>query len=308
MIKVFTAHNLSALPPNVQELIAERETARANHDFARSDALRNQIKALGFIINDNSTGYELLSVGDSSKSTANSYLVLFGSGEIAPSSVDIYRSLFLTLGKRDLNIALITTPAGFQPNVQHVYGEIKEFFLKTFPDFNIVVTTIYANQRSDADNQQLVDMLSPADVIFCGPGSPTYAVKNLQGTLLYKQIISKVGNGTTLILASAATLAFSRHCLPIYEIYKVGEDLHWINGLDFFDSPLTIIPHFNNREGGNDLDTTHCYIGKDRGEKLLKLLPPGEKVIGIDEHTAYIINQKTGQTEVKGKGRVTPLS
>jgi cysteinyl-tRNA synthetase len=43
-----------ALPPGAAELIAEREKARAAHDFTRSDQLREQLKALGVTVFDRS--------------------------------------------------------------------------------------------------------------------------------------------------------------------------------------------------------------------------------------------------------------
>ena len=308
MAKVFTSQNLTNLPAATQELITLREAARYARNFSKSDELRDQILATGYIINDKSTGYELLAVGDSSKKPLKNYLVLFGSGEVAPSSVDIYRSLFLTLGKRDLKISLISTPAGFQPNVELVYGEIKDFLLAVLPDFNLTIDIIYANTKDDCNNTELVGMLDNSDIIFAGPGSPTYAVKALNGSLLYQKVVDKVEAGATLILASAATLAFSKHCLPVYEIYKVGEDLHWVDGLNFYTPELTIIPHFNNREGGEGLDTTYCYIGKGRADKLLTQLEKTEKVIGVDEHTAYIIDLQSDTTEVKGKGNIHSIS
>jgi len=53
-----------------------------------------------------------------------------------------------------------------------------------------------------------------------------------------------------LIFASAAAIAVNRHALPVYEIFKVGEDLHWKLGLDLFGQyglDLTIVTQWNNR-------------------------------------------------------------
>lgn len=65
---------------------------------------------------------------------------------------------------------------------------------------------------------------------------------------------------------------------------------------------MTIIPHFNNTEGGADLDTSHCYIGKDRATKLLSILPKKTPIMGIDEHTAVIIDLSTREQSIRGKG------
>jgi len=44
------------IPKNIQELIAEREKARKNKDFKKSDELRERIKTLGYTIEDTSDG------------------------------------------------------------------------------------------------------------------------------------------------------------------------------------------------------------------------------------------------------------
>lgn len=310
MVKVTTPVKLSELPEEVRALVTEREEARKKKDYAQSDILRQRIASRGYLVNDLSQnavagGYDLMKIGDETKKASKSYLVLFGSGENAPSAVEIYRQLFLSLGKRDLRIALITTPAGFQPNVAHVYQEIKDYLISSLPDFNLTINIVFANTAADADNPAVVSQIDGADIIFTGPGSPTYAVKNLSGTKLCDAIVRKVKEGATLILASAATVAFSHFALPVYEIYKVGEDLHWIKGLDVFDAVWqrsTVIPHFNNREGGKDLDTSHCYIGENRFNKLRSQLPANEWVLGLDEHTAYIVDVNTQLVQIKGKG------
>lgn len=296
MVKVTTPVSHHEIPPAVQQLLTKREEARTNQDFTQSDRLRQEIQQLGYEVNDNPGGYQLSKSGDSDKKPAKHFLLLFGSGEIAPSSVDIYRQVFLQLGKRDLRIALVTTPALFQPNVELVYGEIKEFFLSSFPDFNLAINLVSSAKEFD-----------PADIIFMGPGSPTYAVRQLRNNPLLTKIIDQVKNGSTLILASAATLACSRHCLPVYEIYKVGEDLHWVDGLNLYREiwqEVSVIPHFNNREGGVGLDTTHCFIGQTRFDKLRSLLPRDTKFLGLDEHTALIIDLSDQTEQILGKGKV----
>lgn len=302
--------NINSLPSEVQDLLEQRELARNVKDFAGSDRLRDVIKSLGYLVNDKPSGTKVLKIGDEELRPAKNFLLLFGSGEIAPSSVDIYRQTFLALNKRHLKISLITTPAGFQPNVEHVYGEIKDFLIASLPDFNLTINVVFANTSVDARNPEIVSQLDDSDVIFMGPGSPTYAVRHLNDTPLLTRIIELVKSGSTLILASAATISCSKHALPVYEIFKVGEKLHWQNGLNIFKDiweETTIIPHFNNTEGGADLDTSHCYIGKDRATKLLSMLPKKTPILGLDEHTAVIIDLETRVQTVRGKGTIHKL-
>lgn len=300
--------DLTTLPQNVQDLLYARQSARDAKNFADSDRLRDEIHSLGYLVNDKGGQVQVLKLGDADLRPAKSFLLLFGSGENAPSSVDIYRQTFLQLGKRHLKLSLITTPAGFQPNVEHVYGEIRDFLIASLPDFKLDINIVYANTAQEANDPVLISQLDGSDIIFTGPGSPTYAIKNLRSTLLLTKIIDLVKNGSTLILASAATITMSKHAIPVYEIFKVGEDLHWVDGLDLFSQiwqEQTIIPHFNNREGGAELDTSYCFIGKARATKMLATLPPETSILGIDEHTCLTIDLGTGEQSIRGKGTIT---
>ncbi len=302
--------DLNTLPSEVLLLFEKREHAREVKDFLQSDKLREEIKNLGYLVNDESNGTKVLKIGDESLKPLKHFLILFGSGEIAPSSVDIYRQTFLQLGKRNLKISLITTPAGFQPNVELVYDEIKDFLLASLPDFKLTVNLIMANRLEDANDPSIVADLDGSDIILMGPGSPTYAVKHLKNSLLLAKIIELIKAGSSLILASAATISCSKYALPVYEIFKVGEELHWQDGLNLYQEiyqELTVIPHFNNREGGEGLDTSNCYIGANRASKLYAQLPLEAPLLGIDEHTALIIDLDSGKQLVRGKGNIHKL-
>jgi hypothetical protein len=112
------------------------------------------------------------------------------------------------------------------------------------------------------------------------------------------------------VLASAAAIALGVYALPVYEIYKVGEELHWKVGLDFFGAfglSLVFVPHFNNQDGGEELDTSRCFMGQSRFARLMELLPPELNVVGIDEKTALLIDLQAGACQVSGLGGVTLL-
>ena len=206
---------------------------------------------------------------------------------------------------------IVTTPAGFQPNVEIVHQEISDFFADHLKNFHPRIKIVYANNRTAANDERIIAPLRKADYIFLGPGSPTYAVKNLKNTLLLQTIKNRLQQGASLCLSSAAVLAFSRDTLPVYEIYKVGAPLYWEKGLDFYSfisDSMTVIPHLNNHEGGEKTDTSYCFMGKERFGKLLALLPKDEKVIGIDEQTAVVFDLTTKKKKVIGKGSIRSLA
>ncbi|MBW2573694.1 MAG: hypothetical protein JRE61_15570, partial [Deltaproteobacteria bacterium] len=93
----------------------------------------------------------------------------------------------------------------------------------------------------------------------------------------------------------------------VYEIYKVGQEIHWIDGLDIlapFGFNLVIVPHWNNAEGGTH-DTRFCFMGESRFRKLEALLPEDTTILGVDEHTACIIDLHAQLIEIQGIGDVT---
>jgi hypothetical protein len=141
-----------------------------------------------------------------------------------------------------------------------------------------------------------------------GPGSPSYAVRQLQGSLAWDFLLARHRLGAALVLASSAVVAIGAYSLPVYEIYKVGEDPHWKEGLDFFGQyglPIVFIPHWNNTDGGEELDTSRCFMGKPRFLQLMKMLPAETTVIGIDEKTGLIMDLKRGECSILGAGSVT---
>jgi hypothetical protein len=132
-------------------------------------------------------------------------------------------------------------------------------------------------------------------------------IRELAETPYLDAIRQAHARGTAMYVSSAASIALSAFSLPVYEIFKVGEDPHWKTGLDFFGPfgmPLAIVPHWNNQEGGATVDTRFCYMGQARFEILRKQLPSGTVVLGIDEHTACILDFAEGQVSIEGKGRV----
>ena len=78
--------------------------------------------------------------------------------------------------------------------------------------------------------------------------------------------------------------------MPVYEVYKVGVDPYWMDGLDVLAEvglDVAVIPHYDNAEGGNH-DTRFCYLGERRLAKLEPELPEGCFVLGIDERTGLL--------------------
>ena len=237
-------------------------------------------------------------------------VVLFSSGETAASGRRVYDWLLRRLSP-PIRIAVLETPAGFQPNSALVAKKVADFMRNRLQNYQPEVTVIPARKRDtlfSPDDASIVAPLLEANAMFLGAGSPTYAVRQLQGSLAWHTLLARHRLGAAIILASAGAIAASVQALPVYEIYKVGDDPHWCPGLDLFGPyglSLAFISHFDNTEGGAELDTSRGFIGRARFDQLLATLRQETVVVGLDEHTALIVDLVAGACQVLGRGAVT---
>ncbi|MFN8465346.1 MAG: hypothetical protein U0X20_07340 [Caldilineaceae bacterium] len=91
-------------------------------------------------------------------------------------------------------MAILETPAGFEPNSGRVAEQVAHFVEKRLQDFAPAITVIPAPARRKAatvPTTGLATQLHDANVIFMGPGSPTYAVRQLQES-------TRMGDGACL--------------------------------------------------------------------------------------------------------------
>jgi len=237
-------------------------------------------------------------------------IAFLGSGETSLAGGRIFESLARKIDG-PLRIALLETPSGFELNSAQVVGKVGDFMKTRLQNYKPVVDIIPARKKGSAyspDDPVIVEPLLYANVIFMGPGSPTYAIRHLKDTLAWDIVRARHRLGATLVFASAATISIGAHALPVYEIYKVGQDVHIVDGLNLFADfglHISFIPHWNNADGGADLDTSRCFMGMDRFAEWCDLLPSDNETIGLDEHTGLILDFESGLCEVNGVSSVS---
>ena len=237
-------------------------------------------------------------------------IAFLGSGETSLAGGRIFESLARRL-PQPLRIAILETPAGFELNADQVAGRVGDFLKTRLQNYRPIVDAIPARKRGtefSPDNPDILKPLLYADMIFMGPGSPTYATRQLKDSLAWDLVRVRHRLGATLVFASAATVAVGAWAIPVYEIYKVGEDVHAKPGLNFFADfgvTLSFVPHWNNAEGGLDLDTSRCFIGMERFAEWCDLLPPENTIVGLDEHTGIIMDFESGMCEINGVSSVS---
>ncbi len=228
-----------------------------------------------------------------------------GSGETAPTMVKVHRELVGRLGST--SAVLLDTPYGFQENAPELASRAVEYF-KT--SVNVTITPAGLGRIDGADPVTLqhgLNSLADANYVFAGPGSPTYALRQWKDTTIPDLLHTKIRTGGVVTFASAAALTLGSRTVPVYEIYKCGEEPYWLDGLNLLGDlgiPAVVIPHYNNAEGGHH-DTRFCYLGERRLVALEAELDTPEYVLGVDEHTGLVIDFDAAAARVVGNGVVT---
>lgn len=233
-------------------------------------------------------------------------VVLMGSGETSAGMAKVHRYA-MTLVEGPVRAAFIDTPAGFQLNADLLSEKAAEYFRKRLSTPLAVASFKSAAQATSEQTQEAVRTLHESSYIFAGPGSPTYALGNWRHTPIQDAMLGALARGGCLVFASAAALTVGRLTIPVYEIYKVGESVRWVEGMDILGHngvDVCVVPHWNNTSGG-DHDTRFCFMGEPRWKVLESQLPSTATVLGIDEHTACIVRLAENRCEVRGIGRVT---
>ena len=235
-------------------------------------------------------------------------LTLIGSGEVSAGMTRLHRHLLARLGAR-AHAAFLDTPAGFELGIETIHARFREYV-----EHRLEVPMELASFRSASAPPESIALalraLAGANYILAGPGSPSYAASQWRGSAVYDAVVSRWKAGAQLVWASSAAIALSRYVLPVYEIYKVGAPLHWLDGLDLlgdYGLSLAVVTHWDNAEGGTH-DTRACFMGMERFEHLRSMLPGDAITLGIDEHTACTLDLQAGAVEVRGRGGVTILA
>lgn len=240
-------------------------------------------------------------------------IALISSGETTSSGGLVFDAL--AQGKSSpLRVVMLETPAGFEPNSERVLGKVATYLEQRLQNYKPSLTALHARRRDDVSGTEdsgAGAAVFEADLIYLGAGSPSYAVRHLADSWLWSAVLARQALGAGLAMASAAAVASGAYALPVYEIYKAGHDLHWLPGLDVFGAfglRLAVLPHWNNSDGGDDLDTSRCFMGQERFERLRAMLPIDATVLGIDERTGLTLEPSTGDIRVFGLGAVTVLN
>ena len=150
-------------------------------------------------------------------------LVIMGSGETAPTMVEVHRATLRAAGEGPS--LLLDTPYGFQENADDITAKAVAYFGRNVG--RTVGPLVWRTRLDGAALDRALTAVRTARSVFAGPGSPTYALRVWAGTGFDDALAAVAASGGTVTFASAAALTNGVVTVPVYEIYKSGVDPAW---------------------------------------------------------------------------------
>lgn len=144
--------------------------------------------------------------------------------------------------------------------------------------------TITLRTPEDGNNPELVQLLDGAGLIYFSGGNPGFLADTLRDTVFIKRVFELWQEGVALAGCSAGAMAMTGWIPSLRHPVKGGTD-----GFGFLPT-LRVLPHF---------DAFPRWV-PDVVSRIMRDLPEGVTVIGVDEETAIIGGP--GQWRVDGKG------
>ena len=141
-------------------------------------------------------------------------------------------------------------------------------------------------KRDDAFNEQYINEVSNAGLIYFSGGDPGYITEVFGGTPLWEKIKQEFNSGSSIAGCSAGAMAFGSKIVGIRKS-------HVQSGLGLIPN-IEVIPHYDKFLGWVPDRIASIALRSDEGSYLL----------GIDEDTALVL---TDQWRVAGRAKVHVL-
>src|SRR5215213_11664416 len=157
-------------------------------------------------------------------------LVIMGSGETSPTMSKVHRDLLARVGPGPA--VMLDTPFGFQENADDISAKAVAYFKESVQRELVVASFRAAEGVDPLAYETTLARLREAVYVFSGPGSPSYALAQWSTSQVPAVLAQKLRTGGCVTFASAAACTLGPYALPVYEIYKVGDRIRWLDGIN----------------------------------------------------------------------------
>jgi len=190
------------------------------------------------------------------------HLALAGGEEFRAGCEPMDLEIIRLCGIQSPKVLIIPTAADLAPNRSAKNGV--DYFTRLGADaFDLMILN-----KSDANDNELVQGIHEADIIYFTGGNPDHLLDSLNGTMLLRSTMSKIKDGEILVGLSAGAMVMG----SLMRRPKLGQ---WITGLNIAEN-IAVLPHHEK----SDPQST--------SEELSLKVSAEITVFGIDAKTACI--------------------
>ena len=132
-------------------------------------------------------------------------LTIMGSGETTPTMARVHRAVLDRLGERPVPAVVLDTPYGFQENAEDITARTVEYF-RTTVGAPFAVASFRSADADALTRETALVRIREARLVFTGPGSPSYALRQWSGSEIPRLLAEKLARGGAVTMASAAAL------------------------------------------------------------------------------------------------------
>jgi cyanophycinase len=211
---------------------------------------------------------------------------LLGSGEFEPWSEEVDR---WSLAGASGDGRVLILPTASAPEGGEVFDRWGSMGLGHFDGLGIRAEVVPLRNSADAQRPDLVERLEHASMVYFSGGNPAYLASTLAGSAFWNRLLERMGEGLAYTGCSGGVACLGA-IAPDSGFRHLTPDL-WRPGLGVFPASL-LAPHW---------DTVEAYVPGLR-RFVLEALPPGGRLVGLEERTA--LAGDGSEWTVMGRGAV----
>jgi len=202
-----------------------------------------------------------------------SLMALLGSGEFEPWTEEVDRWL---LDRASGDGSVLILPLASAPEGDEVFDRWATTGLTHYESRGIAAEVLPLKTRTDTDRRDLAARLDTVSVAYFSGGNPAYLAGALSGSRFWERLLHEMDRGMAYVGCSAGVACLG-DVVPDSTVLDFTSPELWKPGLGLFPK-LFLGPHW---------DALNAYV-PGLQELFIAAVPPGHRLLAIDERTAVV--------------------
>ena len=202
-----------------------------------------------------------------------SLMALLGSGEFEPWTEEVDRWL---LDRASGDGSVLILPLASAPEGDEVFDRWSNMGLTHYESLGIAAEVLPLKTRTDTDRRDLAARLDTVSVAYFSGGNPAYLAGALSASRFWARLLHEMDRGMAYVGCSAGVACLG-DVVPDSTVLDFTSPELWKPGLGLFPK-LFLGPHW---------DALNAYV-PGLQELFIAAVPPGHRLLAIDERTAVV--------------------